>query len=216
MIKKILKLFKKEKPEKRNKHFDEIDLINQFDFSKFCKQCFFKNDCEKSCELWKQNFDKNKKTCIIIDDNRGIISIVKNALKELHYENKINLNKWNILTFEGGHAAIFFLKFLLQNNFKNINCALIDITFGNILRINNKNIKINGIHLAYFLKKLYPNIKFYFYTGNTLNEYVKYQKELKDFFKEFYGESIDKYVLNKINTSDEDLKLALLNLMKGS
>jgi len=223
MISKIKSLFSKKEVKTKetlseyNPMGEEIQNIKKYDFSDFCQQCIFgkSGECKADCNNWKKDFQSDKKIFLIVDDNKGIISIVDGLLNELHNEKRINLDEWNILKFDGSEAGLFFLKFLLKNEVEKIDAALVDITFGNILRIFGKNIKINGIHLVYFLKQKFPNMNFYFYTGNTLNEYIKYQKNMKDFFNEKFNEPIEKYLIQKMNTSDEKLKNYLEELFKG-
>jgi hypothetical protein len=220
MIKKIVSFFSpKEKLKKSDsllfQMYDDIELLEHYDFKDLCSQCKLQNLCTDQflCDNWKQYYNPNKRTFIIVDDNKGIISIIMDLLYELEDEGKIDLDKWNIISFTTKQAGIFLLKPILKKEFKRIDAALIDITFGNILRIKNKNIKINGLHLAYFLKKFY-NTKFYFYTGNTLNEYIRNQKILKDFFKKELKRNLDDYVIHKTQTSEEELKEKLLKLLK--
>jgi len=207
---------KKDKTEKINFIQDEINLIKKYNFKNFCNQCIYNNagKCNNECLNWKNTFEKGKKNFLIIDDNKGIVSIIRSLINDLGNEGRIDLSKWNILSFEGKQAGVFLLKFLMDNEVSQIDSALIDITFGNILRIFKKNIKINGIHIAYFLKQKFPNLKFYFYTGNTLNEYIKHQKMMKDFFKDNFGEKIESYIIRKMLISDEEMKLKLEELLK--
>ena len=193
--------------------YDDVELLERYDFKNLCNQCQFNKSCTRTCSNWLKKYDKYKKTFVIIDDNEGIISLIMDLLYELEDEGKINLKEWNILPFTTKHAGIFFLRTLLKKEFFSIDAALIDITYGNILRINNKNIKINGIHLSYFLKKIY-NTKFFFYTGNTLNEYIKSQKVIKEFFKKELKKPIEDYVIYKNRVSDEELKDKIQELMK--
>jgi len=218
MINIFKKLFNKNKSKKNNEteKFKEIELLKKYTFNDYCNQCQFQKSCNKECENWQINFDKNKKTFIIVDDNSGIISLIKHYLEELSNEEKINLNEWNIISFTGEQTGIFFLKFLYKHKIENLKAALIDITYGNILRIDNINIKVNGIQLAYIMSTKYKNVKFYFYTGNTLNKYVKSQKLIRDFYKKFFNKEIDEKIINKINTSEEELKEKLLELLKDN
>jgi hypothetical protein len=210
---------KKNKTQEKNIFFndiyDDINILKKYDFKNLCSQCILKDKCKGKflCEKWKEDYNSEKKTFVIIDDNEGIISIIIDILFELEEEGHIDLTQWNIISFTSKHAGIFLLKSIFKNEFKSIDAALIDITFGNILRISNKNIKINGIHLAYFLEK-YFKTDFYFYTGNQLNEYIRSQKALKDFFKKEFNEDIEKYIIHKNNAADRELKFLLTSLLK--
>jgi hypothetical protein len=218
---KFFKIFSKKRKDKKSKEenpfFEEIKLLENYNYNNFCDQCKYKDKkyCNNSCNQWKKFFNQNKKNnFLIIDDNKGIITLIKELIYELYLDKKIDLEKWNIIPFYDNQASVFLLKAIFNGELKNVKAALIDITYRNILRIENKNIKINGIHLAYFLKKFFPEIKFYFYTGNTLNEYIKSQKFSKEFFEKTFGQKIDNFIINKMNTSDEELKNFIIKLIK--
>jgi len=218
-LKNIFKIkFNKSKttPEEKGSIETDLKYMEDYDFSTLCAQCMFRQGCSKEnhiCEKWHKNWDKSKKTFLIIDDNFGIVAIIKDIIDELNEEGKIDLKKWNILSFQEKQAGIHLIKALKVDKLK-VDAAFIDMTYGSIIRIKDRNIKINGIHIFKFLKDINKNLKFKFYTGNVLNEYISNNKEIIDFFKKITGEDIKNHMILKSRTTDADLKEKVLELFQ--
>jgi len=218
-LKNIFKKFLKKPnivPEEKGSIETDLDYIEGYDFSTLCAQCMFRQNCSKNshfCEKWHKEWDKSKRTFLIIDDNFGIVAIIKDIIDELNEEGKIDLKEWNILSFQEKQAGIQLIKALKIDKLK-VDAAFIDMTYGSIIRIKDKNIKINGIHIFKFLKDINKNLKFKFYTGNILNDYISNNKEIIDYFKKITGEDIENYMILKSGTTDEDLKEEVLNLFR--
>ena len=85
------------------------------------------------------NYNPNKKTIIIIDDSKGIISVIEDFLKEVELNKDINLNDYNILTFYDKYAP-FVLKETLETLSENYNIkidyAIIDIVLPGKIRVD--------------------------------------------------------------------------------
>jgi len=212
--------FKKSKNQPEMDSTIETDLkyISEYDFTSLCSQCMFRHNCSKNnhpCAEWQKQWDKSKKTFLIIDDNFGIVAIIKDIIDELSAEGKINLEEWNILSFQEKQAGIHLLKSIQIDGLK-VDAAFIDMTYGSIIRIKERNIKINGLHIFKFLKDKNENINFKFYTGNVLNEYINNNKEIIDYFHKITGKNIKDYIIMKSRTTDDDLKNEILKLFEAS
>ncbi len=153
------------------------------------------NNCMFDIEL--ENFDKNKDTFFIIDDNEGMVSFLEDDVDYLDSKGVINKKDINILSLSGNHSAFIFE--IMQDREKglNIKWAIIDITLGGSIMTNKGNIKYTGVDVLVMILKYNPDVKFLFYTGNNLNPYIKRNKQLIDQFKEIAGEDINNYVLFK-------------------
>ena len=78
----------------------------------------------------------------------------------------------------------------------NIQYAIIDITLGGTLTLDNKVIKLTGIDILEVLLKNNPKLKYILYTGNQMNTYIKPIKLIIDQYKKLTGEDIEKHILH--------------------
>jgi len=226
---KIMNKFRNKSPDEHKKvlrpkteYEEDIELLSKFQFDDLCSSCVLAGNCKEfysksgiePCKSWSVNFDENKKkNMLLIDDDPGVISTINDIINELIDEGEMRREEWNILVFTTKQAGIMFLKSLRDENFK-IDVAIIDITFGSILRIFNKNIKINGVHIFYFLYERNTDLKFMFYTGNPLNEYITSKKELREFFFSTKKKPISDYIVSKLSSDDDEIKDRIKVLVK--
>ena len=217
MIKKIKNFFKKKQEKIDFGYKDEIDILLKYNFNSHCKECIFAEDCKKTkdghfCDRFSADIDPNKKTFLIIDDNKGINLIIKELIYELEEEGKIDLSNWNIIDFYSKQAILFLMSDTIKGKIPNIDAAFLDVTFGSIVKVKDRKIKLNGLHLAIFLYERFKT-KIRFYTGNNLNSYIKDHKMKQVCFNNIFGDDIEKYIIKK-DTSDDDLKVILMELLK--
>jgi len=150
---------------------------------------------ESGC-IFKNAYDivnTNKDIFLIIDDNEGMVSFLKD---DLDYLKDIGVyDNIEILTLSGSHSA-FTLKAMLDKiPTLNIKYAIIDITLGGSIMTPKGNLKYTGIDV---LDMLYnKNLKYIFYTGNNLNPYIKRNKELIQQFFDITEEDIQEHILFK-------------------
>jgi len=225
ILEKLKKFFKKndkkisnkeniwEKIEENISEFElDSKLLNDYNFDNLCKQCKLNNNCKagnKPCELFFKN--NGEYNFIVIDDNYGVIESIKDIIEDLKQKNIISKN-WQIHYYYTKQAPIYLLKDIKRRNLIP-DAGLIDITYGSILRIKEKNIKINGVHILDFILKVNPNFNFYFYTGNTLNPYIKTVKMMMDFFKKIYKKDMDDYIISKNFQDEKDIYKIIKKIM---
>lgn len=176
-----------------------------------CGKAFFCNDCGliENCNwIEKQhNFDKTKNSILVIDDNPGVVSFLRDDIDSIFKKNRINIGDYNILEFTGNDAVYKFLATLQYYGNLNITKAIIDITYGGSVQTNSGNIRLTGVDIFKALYRLNPSINFCFYTGNLLNPYIRTNKIIMDEFKDIYSENILEHVLYKTSLNmDERIK----------
>ena len=124
-----------------------------------------------------EDFDKNLKNLIIIDDNFGMINFLKNDIEILISEHKIE--KCNIFTFSNSSAAFELETFMRENPNILFSFGIIDITFGGRRTQNDgHNIVYTGVDVVSMLYKQNKNIKYMLLTGNNLNPAIRSNRKL--------------------------------------
>jgi hypothetical protein len=162
-----------------------------------------------------KDFDKNKPSILIIDDNDGIISFLIDDLNEIFTEEEFK--KYNLITFSGSQA---FYNFKITQEYYqglNIKYALIDLTYGGIVNTKKGIIKANGVDVYVNIKNYEKDdFKFLFYTGNSLNEHVRTNRQMIDKFKIYSnGENMIEYVLFKTVFNIEERRNILRKWFNG-
>jgi hypothetical protein len=200
----IKNIFKEEK-EDFTEVFEEINSDESF-----CIKCKYYHTCPyrangDGCKFVNNiEFDRNKESILIVDDFKGLTDILIDDLKALEQEGKIDLSKYNILVFSGNMAAYEYITSNRRHNGLNVKFALLDITLGGSLIVEGKNTTYTGVDVfaeAYITDK---NFRFLFFTGNNLNPYIKYNKELIEKFAKITQGNIDDHILFKTSVSSED------------
>jgi len=165
----------------------------EFDASCTSKQCW--KSCRWNFKLGKE-FKEGKKTILLIDDNEGVVSFLKDDLEYFDEEGRIKLSDFNVLCISSKLAA-FRYRILQQTHNLNIKYAIIDITIGGSTMTADGNLKLNGVDIYCDMIDKNPDVNFLFYTGNNLNPYIKTNQILIDRFNAKNGDNINKYVLYK-------------------
>ena len=154
--------------------------------------------------------DPNKKNLLIIDDNLGLISLINDIL-EMSGLNK-DINSVCIQTSYAG----FIYKIITEKYNLKIDYAIIDITFGGIVvDAHDGNIKYEGIMVFKDLINKNKELKYLFYTGNSLNKYVYSSKKIIDIFQQITNDDIMKHVVYKNQYPPSKLITIVKNLIKG-
>jgi len=155
--------------------------------------------------LEEHSFDNNKRSILIVDDNPGMVSFLKDDIEFIEHDNVINLSEYNLLTFDTPYAAFTFQKVQDMNNGLNIDYAILDITIGGSIMTPNGNIKYTGVDIYEMILKYNPDVKVIFYTGNQLNPYIKSNKKLIDQFSTITnGKKINDFILFKTSLDLDD------------
>jgi hypothetical protein len=151
-----------------------------------------------------QNYNPDKDTFFIIDDNEGMVSFLNDDMNYLEEQGVFSKEDINIISLSGSYAA--FALDILQKRHQglNIKWAIIDITLGGSIMTPEGNVKYNGVDVLSMILEYNPELEYIFYTGNNLNPYIKRNKELIDRFNEMTNKDIMDNVLFKTSRSIED------------
>ena len=156
------------------------------------------------------SFDFNKPTILLIDDSAGMISFLKDDMREFHEENSINLDEVNVLSLSGAHAAFDLQDVIQEHTIEklDIKWAIIDITLGGSIMTSRGNIKYTGVDVYDMIKR--NDLKFIFYTGNKLNKYIKSNSKLiNQFTRVSGGKDIFKYVFFKSSMDIDSRRMCM-------
>jgi len=178
----------KRKIEELKQH---IRIVNNFPVDALAEILLSKNNEIEKIDKQVQKLDLSKKTLLLIDDDSGIISLLNDIIKFSKMSQKIN-----IINIKSSYAGFLYFYLTKKYNIK-IDYAIIDITYGGKLQINNTNVSIEGISVFADLITKNPDLKFLFYTGNSLNEYILSSEKIIVFFNELTGNNIEKYAIHK-------------------
>lgn len=173
--------------------------------TKTCNSCNIgSNSTEKpkvalTCE-WEldlEDYDDSKPSILIVDDNPGIISFLLDDLESLDGD-KIVLDDFNVLSFDGINAAYYFEATQHKYQGLNVKYAILDLTLCGAVSTHNGASKYTGVDIYQQLLIYSSEVKVLFYTGNNLNEYIKSNKKIIEQFKELTGGKLIKdFVLFK-------------------
>jgi CheY-like chemotaxis protein len=160
------------------------------------------------------NYKPELPTIIIIDDSKGIVSIVEDYLQECGLQSE----SFNILSFFGQMAPFVLsqtLDMLKEKGLTKVDYAIIDIVLPGKIKKGDKYIKMDGIDVSILLNSKYNCNNFVFYTGNIVNTYVEFIKLKSDKFFSHFNKNIDDYLIFKGNDSDRDVVENFCSLLKG-
>ena len=160
-----------------------------------------------------ENYDATKKTIVIIDDSRGIVSIVEDFLKKAEESNLINLADYNILSFYD-ECAPFVLKETLKVINPEVEFAIVDIVLPGKVREEDSFVRMDGVDVAELLHKNYRCDSFIFFTGNVVSEYVDYMQDKVVRFEKIFDKKIDDFIVFKSDGVDDHIMKTLRGLFK--
>ena len=66
-----------------------------------------------------------------------------------------------------------------------------------LLNTSLERIIVGGVDSFIDTTLFYPDIKYFFYTGNKLNTYIKKNQEIVDKFKKYTGDDIEDHIVFK-------------------
>lgn len=164
----------------------------------------------KFCNLYSSDFDSNKDSILLIDENKAITNILIDDLKDLEKKYNFNMNNYNLIVVAGPNSALNFEQ--LYKSYKNLNIkyAIIGITSGGEKIVRGKYVKLSGIDVFDLLCRHDKNLKCLFYV-QSLNYNIKSIKQKIDRFKRIVGEDLKGYVLQNIYKSTEERQNEILN-----
>lgn len=159
-----------------------------------------------------KHYDKKKKNIVIIDDSRGIVSVLEDFLIEVEKTGNINIEDYNILTFYDKYAPFVLKKTLEDLGVEKIDYAIVDIVLPGKLREHGVYQKLDGIDVSILLNKEYKCNNLCFFTGNVVSEHVAYIKDKVIKFNEIFDGDIRDYIIFKGDNDGEETIKKLSNL----
>jgi len=142
--------------------------------------------------------NNQEKNLLILDDQEVSFELYKADFRKIERGYNVNpLNDFNIINVLGVQAGLMAYKYIINNENK-IDYAMLDITLGFIIKLDNgEHFEFDGIDIAILLIKYNPNIKFLFLTAHTLNRRNPVLSNYFEKFEESTGKSIEDFYLNK-------------------
>jgi len=192
-------LFSVEEVDKTDQHQKCLDRYGE------CRLCELENDylheILDECEL---KIDPNKESILLLDDNSGVISFLMDDFNSIKKNGGFDHTKYNVLKLDTKLAA-FKLRALLYSNKKlRIKYAILDITLGGTLYSNEgRNITLDGVDSLLDILEVHPDVKYFFYTGNKLNPYIKKNEEIISKFSKKLDGNINDKILFKTSLTRE-------------
>lgn len=173
-----------------------------------CNECIRKNECliQESNKNYLcsyvidlKDFDKTKDSILIIDDNPGVLSFLEDDLKHL------GIDRFNIIKFHSKYAGFNLLGTLKSYGNLNIKYGIFDLSLGGgVYNEKDGNIVIDGVDVFKECYNINKDMEYFFFTGNTLNTYIKKNQEMIDKFNEITSKDISKYILYKTKLNPDD------------
>jgi len=187
-----------------------------------CDWCVEKNECKLKnmsylCKFMEPlpDYDANKPSILILDDNMGVVSFIKDDLVELYEDGVFDINKYNILTFSSQNASFILSAALKRYDGLNIVFGIFDLTIGGgVYDEKHGNIILDGVDSMIECKELNPDMEYLFFTGNKMNEYITKNKLILKKYKDFTGKDMREKILFKTTLTPTDRKEYLGNLLK--
>lgn len=150
-----------------------------------------------------------KKNLLVVDDSVGIISLVEDAIDELGIA-----GEYNIISFSSAYAGVAF-EYFQRKCHTRIDAAIIDLVLGGVVRYKDGTLKIEGIDVFRRVYERNPNVRFLFYTGNSLNKHMPQAKRTMDTFRDVTGREIGEYLLYKAEHPIGALATSIDKMLKG-
>ena len=201
---KVTDFFKNPSPQeaRKGKHDEDGVCIESCGNSFFCDNCGKISNCN-----WIQKyieFDKSKPSILLIDDNPGMVSFLRDDIETILEKINVNIEDYNILEFSSKFAVYQFIATHQYFDGFNVQYAVIDITYGGTVLTGNGNLRLTGVDVFKEIYEENRDVKFVFYTGNVLNKYIKSNIELMQQFKKIYADDINNYVMFKTTMSMDE------------
>ena len=163
----------------------------------------------------KIDFNRDLPSILLIDDNPGMVSFLRDDIETILEEMGIDPENFNILEFSSKFAVYQFIATHQYYNGMNIMYAIIDITYGGTVQSNDGNVRLTGVDVFSEIYNANKDVKFIFYTGNVLNPYIKSNKELIDQFKTIYADDINEHVIFKTTMTMDDRQTEIKRRLFG-
>jgi len=213
----IKKLFNKEESESIIEYNLEEETLEPDDKPLICADCNLQkigncNPCIMDNIAFVNSYHANRKTLIIVDDNRGSASFLAD---DLYREIGEDIN---IITFTSEYAG-FILEEMLDKTGIGVDYAILDITLGGIRRLGGKNVVYDGVDIYKILMEKNSETEYLFYTSNNMNKQLKTINALiVKYNKTNRGNDIENkiiYKASKFSKQDIESIISKLNIKRS-
>ena len=189
------------------------EMVSRLDMSKY------------GTPIFVNDYNKDRPTIIMVDDLLPTKVLYDVAIKNIKHvkfnkdknecevdythDNKIKvLEDYNVLYFIGKNVGFSFLHFLESSNIK-IDYIVLDITINTFAKVDDNILEIDGVDLAIYIDKKYPDCKIMFNTAHTMNPRNPTVSSYMSKFKQHFNVGIEKYSINKLS----NLSIAIYSLI---
>ena len=149
----------------------------------------------------------DKEYLLILDDDYAQTMATARVVRDVVDE--------SIICLYGKDAVLKLLCLLKARPNIKITKAIVDITFGKVIESKGIKYKANGIDALKALLDVNSNLDFILYTGNSLNKYLSYTKEILSKFRLLCNKSIFDYIVIKGSLPIDKKGELLIASMKG-
>ena len=161
--------------------------------------------------LTPKNFDKNKPSILIVDDNEYIKDLYEYDFKQLdRIANEPISSKYNIIYALGDNSGMLALQYIVRDF--NIKIALLDLTLAKLYNIEEDTfIELDGVDLAIALEKYLPNTFYRFLSAHNLEYPIGILMEYLKKANKYLNRDLAVLTINKSIRNKEEV---FLNLIK--
>lgn len=194
MIKTIKKIFSKDSTEDLNipQTLSYTSLKDDFSIqlSENHATGFIEN--KELSELILKKIKPNTKIIFLIDDNCFIMGMLEEELQQRLGDSE----EYTIIAMCSSYVAYDFMTLITKYNIKP-DYLIVDIEFGQIERINEKNVKLDGIDLLIESHLINNEISYKLFTGNVITKETAINYDYVKKYEYYFGEKILDSVLIK-------------------
>ncbi|EPU3828892.1 hypothetical protein ACVWU4_000872 [Campylobacter coli] len=160
--------------------------------------------------LTPKNFDKNKPSILIVDDNEYIKDLYEYDFKQLdRIANEPISSKYNIIYALGDNSGMLALQYIVRDF--NIKIALLDLTLAKLYNIEEDTLELDGVDLAIALEKYLPNTLYRFLSAHNLEYPIGILMEYLKKASKYLNRDLAAITINKSIRNKEEI---FLNLIK--
>jgi hypothetical protein len=150
-------------------------------------------------------YSKNSKNILVMDDKDDIISAVLDDLGSLDKTNDFFLYEYNIITTTTKMAGFDVLDILENAPDVKIDFALLDIILGGKKIVDGKRKMVDGVDVAIEIWEHFPNADILFFSGCII-EPSDDPTSFKNKFDDYTDDDLSNYMLPKDIAFNEELK----------
>lgn len=174
---------------------EEFKVCNGCSFNGLCQvPNIFNDDIESALD--GKEYNPDKKSILLIDDNKAIIGFMQEDLEYLNEHGVFDIEDYNIISISGPHAAYNLHCLQEQHQGLNIELAIIDTAYTGAVIQDDIAGRFNGVDVYEKIIKYNPDVKVLFHS-NCLNGALKSTIKMTKQFFMLSGENMENHLLLK-------------------